>query len=198
MEARRHQILEQAIGLIGERGYYGFTIQELGRRCGLSNPGLLHYFPSKQAVLLAVLDDLQATETDVMTPLVQSAMLELQGDDAKDAALHILRTIAVRAHAKPDTCLLLAGLQSESLDPAHPAHDWWSRREAAVLEFYTGLLRPHVDAPQMVARALLAMMDGLFLQWMRTGRAFDVLTAWDQALARVVPELHDQSLPPRA
>ena len=35
--ARRGQILEQAIGLIGERGYYGFTIEELGRRCGLSN-----------------------------------------------------------------------------------------------------------------------------------------------------------------
>ncbi|MCE7797149.1 TetR/AcrR family transcriptional regulator [Sphingobium sufflavum] len=191
---RRGQILEQAIGLIGERGYYGFTILELGRRCGLSNPGLLHYFPSKQAVLLAVLDSLQLAEIDVMEPLAQSAMVELQGDAAKAAVLHILRTIAVRAHAKPDTCLFVAGLQSESLDPAHPAHEWWTRREVAVLDFYTGILRPHVDAPLLVARELLAMMDGLFLQWLRAGRDFDVLAAWDHALARIVPELHMETL----
>ena len=189
-EVRRRRILDQAVGLIGERGYYGFTIQELARRCGLSNPGLLHHFPSKHAVLQAVIQEVEAEETDVMLPLVQSAVHELRGDDAKDAVLHILRTIVARAINRPDICRLQAGLQFESLDPAHPVHEWWLKREARTLAFFTDLLRPHVDAPQLVARQLRAMLDGLGLQWLRADRGFDVAAAWDDALSRLLPELY--------
>ena len=188
---RRNRILAQAIGLIGERGYYGFTIQELGRRSGLSNPGLLHYFPSKHAVMLAVLQDLEADETGFMTPLVESATHEPEGDAAKAAVLNLLRTIVARAVAKPDICRLLAELQSESLDPAHPVHDWWLRRERLEQGFFTRLLEPYVDAPHLVARQLRAMMDGLWLQWLRADCGFDVVAAWDHALARHLPELSD-------
>jgi AcrR family transcriptional regulator len=196
-EKRRALILDEAIGLIGERGYYGFTVQELGRRCGLSNPGLLHHFPSKPAVLLAVLDTLEADETKVMTPIVQAALDRLAGADGGCAVLHVLRMIVARADAQPAACRLLAELQSESLDPAHPAHGWWLRREAAVLALHGTLLRPFVAVPDAVARQLLAMMDGLCVQWLRAARGFDVVAAWDDALARLLPELHATPAPDR-
>ena len=116
-ELRRAQILNEAIGLIGELGYYGFTIQELGRRCGLSKPGLLHYFPSKHDVLLAVLRELEGRETDVMSPLVQSTEHETGGADGKAAVLQVLRMIVARGAAQPHICRLLAELQSEALHP---------------------------------------------------------------------------------
>jgi len=192
-EARRAQIIGHAVTLIGERGYYGFTVQALARRCGLSNPGLLHYFPSKHAVLLAVLQELEADATEVMTPLVRTATHEPRSASAKDAVFLVLRTIVARASDRPDICRLLAELQSESLDPAHPGYAWWRRREAAVLGLFTTLLDPFVDKPLPVARQLLAMMDGLFIQWLRADRSFDVVAALDHGFARLLPELQDRN-----
>jgi AcrR family transcriptional regulator len=195
-EARRRQILAQAVGLVGERGFYGFTIQELGLRCGLSKPGLLHYFPSKQAVLLAVLQELEWDEMEFMLPLVQSVTHDAAVASTQDAVLHVLRTIVMRAADRPEMCLLMAGLQAESLDPAHPAHAWFTAYETNVLKFFAGLLQPFFDAPELVARQMLAMRDGLCIQWLRAGRSFDVVDAWDRALARLLPELHDTAPDP--
>jgi len=56
---RREQILDETIRILGEQGYHGFTIQELAKRCGLSNAGLLYYFGSKDLLLIAVLDEIR-------------------------------------------------------------------------------------------------------------------------------------------
>src|ERR1700741_5612700 len=65
-ENRRAQILDEAIRLIGERGYNRFTIQELAQRCQLSNPGLLHYFGSKEDLLVALLEDRDRRAAEVV------------------------------------------------------------------------------------------------------------------------------------
>ena len=191
---RRSRILDEAIGLIGERGYYGFTVNELAKRCGLSNPGLLHYFPSKPAVLLAVLEELEAREAEVMLPLVQMVEHELRGDGAKAGVFAILRTIVVRGGARPEQIRLLGALQAESLNPAHPAHDWWANRETVLLGFFARLLGPHVAEPDRVARQLLAMLDGLGAQWLRATPPFDMVAEWESALARLLPELRSADL----
>ncbi|HEX7871611.1 MAG TPA: TetR/AcrR family transcriptional regulator [Sphingobium sp.] len=188
-EVRRALILEQAIGLIGERGYHGFTVQELARRSGLSNPGLLYYFPSKSAILLAVLQELETRAARDMAPLVTAVQDGLGEGGGRAAVLALLRAMIVRSVSQPELCRLLAALQIESLDPSHPAHGWWQRREAVVLSLFGGLLSPFVaDAPS-VARQLLALIDGLCLQWLRAGQAIDFVVEWDRALARLVPEL---------
>jgi AcrR family transcriptional regulator len=185
---RRARIIEEAIGLVGERGYYGFTIQELGKRCGLSNPGLLHHFPSKLDVLMQVLAELEARESEFMTPLVQQAMLEAR---SKASVVTVLRALVERATDCPQLVRVLVELQAESLDPAHPAHAWWLRREHVTLDFLRGLLEPHVTDPANVARQLMAMMDGLLMQWLRAVPRFDAAEYWESALARLLPELAD-------
>ena len=60
-KVRRSQIVDEAIRIIGEYGYYGFTVQALAERCQLSNAGLLHYFGNKDDLLLALLDEPDAT-----------------------------------------------------------------------------------------------------------------------------------------
>ena len=87
----------------------------------------------------------------------------------------------------------MAELQSESTDPAHPAHDWWRSRERDLLAFLGRLLDPHVtDAPR-VARQVMAMMDGLVGQWLRTP-SLDPMAEWGSALTRLLPELHDAGM----
>lgn len=192
-EVRRARILDEAIRLIGERGYYGFTIQELAQRCGLTNPGLLHYYPSKPVVLLAALAEMEARETEVIEPIVQQAERALAGSNGRLAVLGVLRAILVRGSANREMIRFLAELQSESLSPDHPAFSWWLRREAAMLDLFARLLHPFVADPAAIARQTLALIDGLSLQWLRAGEAMDLAAEWDRMLLRLLPELHEKS-----
>lgn len=52
---RREQILRTAAELFAERGFHGVSVGELGAACGMSGPGLYKHFPSKDAILAAML-----------------------------------------------------------------------------------------------------------------------------------------------
>lgn len=187
--ARRGQILDHAIRVIGERGYYGFTVQELAKACGLSNAGLLHHFPSKEHLFLASLQELEDREAEIMSPLVAAAERGGEGAGAKRAVLELLRTMVVRSTAQPQRLRLFAELHVEALDPQHPAHGWSRERERVVTELFAKLLWPHVEEPVPVARLLLAMMDGFCVRWLWAEQAFDAVAEWDRAVARLLPEL---------
>lgn len=59
-KAARKRLFRVAIREIERRGYEAATLREIARRAGVS-PGLLYrYFPSKQAVVLALYDELSA------------------------------------------------------------------------------------------------------------------------------------------
>src|SRR4051794_13431713 len=60
--AKRQDILDQATALFGEAGYRGTSLREIAARCGLSHPGLLHHFPTKESLLLAVLEHRDAED----------------------------------------------------------------------------------------------------------------------------------------
>ena len=47
-------MLASALECFMEHGYHGTTIRQLAARTGLSVPGLYHYYPSKQALLVAI------------------------------------------------------------------------------------------------------------------------------------------------
>jgi AcrR family transcriptional regulator len=52
---RRAALLEAAAGLFAERGFNGVSIEDLGAAVGVSGPAVYRHFPSKQAVLEALL-----------------------------------------------------------------------------------------------------------------------------------------------
>ncbi|MGO4533975.1 SACE_7040 family transcriptional regulator [Leifsonia sp. 2MCAF36] len=52
---RRAALLEAAAGLFAERGFNGVSIEDLGSAVGISGPAVYRHFPSKQAVLEALL-----------------------------------------------------------------------------------------------------------------------------------------------
>ncbi|CAM3282856.1 TetR/AcrR family transcriptional regulator [Nocardioides dubius] len=53
--SRRDQILETAAELFAARGFHGVSVAELGAACGISGPALYKHFPSKDAMLAAML-----------------------------------------------------------------------------------------------------------------------------------------------
>lgn len=189
---RREKILEEAIGLIGERGYYGFTVQELAKRCGLTNPGLLYYFPSKLHVMLAVLEEAETRDSEAFAPIVAAAERNLNAPGGRQRVLDVLHAIMEHGTAHQPIVRLLFGLQAESLDADHPAHQWWRRREQVLGALYQRLLEPYVADPAPVARNLIALLDGLCMQWLRDDLCTDVVAEWKQALKRFLPELHGE------
>lgn len=53
--SRREQILATAAELFAARGFHGVSVADLGAACGISGPALYKHFPSKDAVLAAML-----------------------------------------------------------------------------------------------------------------------------------------------
>ena len=55
VRSRREQILATAAELFAARGFHGVSVADLGAACGISGPALYKHFPSKDAVLAALL-----------------------------------------------------------------------------------------------------------------------------------------------
>lgn len=187
-EVRREKIIDETIRLIGQRGYYGFTVQEAAEQCGLSNAGLLYYFPSKDHLLIAVLEEFDRRETEIVAPVADFAS-RARSEKTGLAVRQLLRTIAARGSAHPDLVRLYNVLQAESLEPSHPAHHALRAREAKILKLLTEVLRPYVASPGSTARHLFALMDGLGQQWIRAGHSFNLLDEYTRALDSLLPQL---------
>jgi AcrR family transcriptional regulator len=55
---RRSQLLDLAAPLMATRGFHGMSVGDLGAAAGITGPALYRHFPSKQALLGALLTDI--------------------------------------------------------------------------------------------------------------------------------------------
>lgn len=177
---RRAEILDGAIRLIAQEGYYRFTLEELARCSGVSKGGLLHHFPSKEQLLLAVLEEYDGRAR---------AALGATPDVERESVADQLRSMLAYPSQQPEHCRLYTVLRAEALNAAHPAHSYFRERERFVLETLTAVLAPFATDPQAAARQLHALMEGLVLQWLSADCAFDLIEQWERALTALLPKL---------
>lgn len=185
---RRQQIIDEAIRLIGLKGYHGFTIQELAHRCGITNGAVLYYFVTKEGLLIAVLEEQDRHEAESLPSMMnidRDASQSRQYAAATVASL--LRAIIKHKVSEPELALFRTVLQSEALNPAHPAHAHFMRREAMILSKFRILLTGHVEDPAAAARCVLSLIEGFTRQWFMANRKFDLLAEWDKAMALALP-----------
>ena len=168
---KRAEILDQAISLFGEAGYRGASLRELAGRCGLSHTGLLHHFPTKESLLLAVLEHRDEADS-----------ARLSGAGTGLAVLRGLVELAALNATRPGIVELFAVLSAEATAADHPAHAYFVQRYLTTVRTveraYEQLradasLRPGVE-PGAAARQLVALMDGLQIQWLLGGRRIDM------------------------
>lgn len=163
-KSTREEIIKEAMIVFAKNGYYEASLRDISARVGISHPGLLHHFPSKSDLLLAVLDARDAEDVRITLPLLE------QGYDLVDAIVELVE----RNMERPGMVSLFAKLSAEATDPAHPAHEYFSERYRRTLEGFTlyfeelrrqEQLSPTLD-PAEVAKALVALMDGLQVVWL--------------------------------
>ncbi len=73
--AKRSEILDYARQLIYTKGYEQMTIQDLLDGLHVSKGGLYHYFPSKEALLAAMVERMGQEAVENLLPVVQDANL---------------------------------------------------------------------------------------------------------------------------
>lgn len=186
-QVRRSQIVDEAIRIVGEFGYYGFTVQALAERCDLSNAGLLHYFGSKDSLLLALLDEIERREEEAIAPLL--ATLEDRppiAGNKQARLLQVMEAMAARAAQAPEQTRFLAVLQAEALEPTHPAHDWFAQRDAETIALLLRLIDPATAKPHAMTRYLISILRGLTGQWLRDRDGFDLVQEFSDAAKRML------------
>jgi AcrR family transcriptional regulator len=184
---RRARILDEAVKLIGLKGYRGFTLQQLARQCELTNGGVLYHFPSKEDVLAGVLEELEQRMTSgIESYVAQAAAVPVERPLAREVVLLIMRGILIHASTDIEAMRLLTVLQIEALDPEHPAHDRITQSSRSTLAHFSVLFEALSEEPDRAARQALAMLNGLYLLWLED-QSFDLLEEWDQAISKIVP-----------
>jgi AcrR family transcriptional regulator len=180
--ARREEIVSAALELFAARGYRGTTIAQVAERVGITDAGLLHHFPSKEHLLLAVLAHREERDLE----LVRSA----RADSATpvDAMIELCR----RNAANPHIVQLFTVIAAESLDDGHPGHDAFVARyrdrrrgtaRALARAQADGQLAADTDVEKLAAQ-ILAMYDGLQLQWLRDPDQVDMVGLFADFLER--------------
>ena len=162
---RRAAIVAAAAALFAEGGYRGASLASVASKAGLTQPGLLHYFPSKEALLLAVCEERYQLDGRRLIGRVRDEGLPL---------LEALLDIVGHNQRSVDAVKLFVVLVAESISEDHPAHDHFTIRYAKIRARFEGILRDAQDAGKirpdidltLLAPVIVAVMDGLQTQWL--------------------------------
>ncbi|MGO3885453.1 MAG: TetR/AcrR family transcriptional regulator [Mycetocola sp.] len=180
--ARRREILDRAIEVFTERGADGTSLRRIAQALGVSHAALLHYFDSREQLLVAVYEHAETRrDDDADHPRPERAV-----DVMVDAAV---QNVEVPGLVQLYSTLVAAALETDSV----VSKDYFTSRFERVRATLSselrrdqeaGLVRTDVDASDMAA-LIVAASDGLQIQWLLdpsiglgdTLRAFSTLLA---------------------
>ncbi|MGV9231035.1 TetR/AcrR family transcriptional regulator [Streptomyces nigra] len=164
-EERRAEIVRAALEVIAERGYRGASLAAVAERVGLTQQGLMHHFPTKDTLLVAVLQERDQWDavpgsrwrTDLLAALVEYNAM------------------------RPGIVQTFSALLGESVTEGHPARTFFSERYTRVRASMAEMLRaeygdrlPNGLTPERTAPLLVAVMDGLQYQWLLDPSSVDM------------------------
>ncbi|MER8010977.1 MULTISPECIES: TetR/AcrR family transcriptional regulator [unclassified Streptomyces] len=173
-EERRAEIVRATLEVIAERGYRGASLAAVAEKVGLTQQGLLHHFPTKEALLVAVLQ-----ERD-------------QWDAVPDTQwrVDLLASLVEYNAMRPGIIQTFSALLGESVTEGHPARGYFTERYRQVRESMAAVLRaeygdrlPNGLTPERTAPLLVAVMDGLQYQWLLDPESVDMPGAFRDFLA---------------
>lgn len=163
---RRRDILEAALEIFGAKGYNKGPLAEIAEQVGMTHAGILHHFGSKDELLLEVLR--YRDESDV-------AQLEARHiPTGIDLFRHLVRTAFANA-GRAGIVQAYAVLSAESVTDNHPAKDYFDVRyhtlRSEVAEAFTIVcvergVQVDEDRVKQASASILAVMDGLQVQWL--------------------------------
>lgn len=157
IEQRRRVILDAAREAIGASRLDDISIRRIAELAGVSKTNVLHYFPSREAIFLDLLDALWGEWLD-----------ELDGEFPHDADLAAVAGVIARTVAsRPELCELIAALNPvlERNIPLEVAVDFKTRAVDHHRKMTALLLDAHLFTPgqaELAAAGIVVLVTGLW------------------------------------
>ena len=160
----KEKIIREAIRLFGQYGFRGATLAEIARAAGLTEPGLLHHFPSKEHLLMDVLGERDRVDQENL------GVFRNKGTNVLDG----FQTLVEHNETVPGLVQLFTVLAAESINPEYPGHEFFIRRyqtlklqttESLAQAQARGEIRTDIQ-PEELTVMIFALMDGLQVQWL--------------------------------
>ncbi len=175
---RKQQLIHEAIRCFAQYGYRGAKLSDIAAAAGISEPGLLHHFPSKAHLLMEVLQERDRIDH------------ERFGSTLPAEPLASLRELVQYNQSVPGLVQLFTVLAAESIEEQHPGHEFFRRRYQNLRDQIVDALREaqargeiRADAaPEDLAVMVFALMDGLQIQWLFEPQAIDMARVFEQFL----------------
>lgn len=164
---RKEEILEKASQLFGEYGFQGATLDLVAKAVGLTEQGVLHYFPSKVHLLQGVLEYREQKEIEKYSELIALDHNNLPN------LFDQLDDVVTQNEKVPGLIQLFTVLVSESIRSDHPSHEYFVERYRRARDIYMREflkvnkteIRSDVNLDELVS-LIMAVMDGLQIQWL--------------------------------
>ncbi|MGX8274039.1 TetR/AcrR family transcriptional regulator [Streptomyces sp. PBSH9] len=195
-EARQRQqdILAIAMDTFAARGYNNASLAEIADRVGLTQAGVLHYFRSKALLLTSVLELRDQRDIEQLGP---------DRPQGLDFLRHLVNT-ALRNAEREGIVRLYAVLSAESITDDHPAQDYFRDRYDGLRSFVADALREACELPadrtgpaDNAANAIIAVMDGLQVQWLLAPESVDMAASTDLVVTSLLATLAPERFGPR-
>lgn len=186
--AKRAEILDVALEIFAEEGYRGTSLRKVAHLCNLSLAGVMHYFDSKEDLLVQILRK-------------RDQRNEVIGDDIVQQGNYT--AVLSRSAEEPGLIALHVTMAAAAADPSHPAAAYFKERHARLVKISEDSYYSHRPTPtaeelaffRSMIRTAVALADGLKQQWL-VDRSVDVAGPVDAFLGQLrssLEEMHGRS-----
>lgn len=171
--ASREKITQAAIDFFARQGFRGTKLADIAKAAGLTEPGLLHHFPSKTHLLMEVLKERDRIDGERL-----HATLQKNGKHFLEASIELVE----HNETVPGLVQLFTLLVAEGVSQDHPAHTFFIERyQRSRQNMVQGIIRAQQanevrsDIPaETLVVMIFAMMDGLQVQWLLEPEKIDM------------------------
>ena len=158
--ATRRKILVEATRLFARQGYHKTTMADLAAAIGMTQGAIFHHFPTKEALLYAVVDRLSRG--------LRAYRACLEGAPSAERVREVVGLMVTHFKQQPEATVCLAALATEFagtddpvLDRIRTAYDTFVDAFAAALTHH-----PRVTDPRAAAVSFMGAVQGIAIQAM--------------------------------
>ena len=169
-EQRKAEILDVVIAVLAEKGYWGMSFADVAKGAGVTVQGVLHHYPTKDELMLAALARRDEIDIQLVAPADHPV-----ADAAEFVA--VLDRLVRRNAQRPGLIQMYTILSAESLNPSHPAHEFFRERLVRGLDAIGNLATTWYPDPRSLAAEVYSALDGQQTLWLRDTN-FDLVEQW--------------------
>lgn len=181
----RQHLLDAALRCFASRGYEGTSTRRIAEEADVSSSLLYHYFPGKEAILLALFDR--------SISQIMAAFARVQGEEDPRRRVALLARVSADIIRKNlDFWRVSYGVRMQHAVVAGLGERARQEREGAALLWATLLRQAGSPQPEIDGALMTATFDGVFQHFVLDPEGYPLDAVLEAALRRVV----DLPLPP--